>query len=400
MVIRTFEGVDMNEALRKVKKELGTEAVILDSRTKRPSGTSGEKVVVTAGLPGVDPPWLPAGESVRGQSQADEMETVRIRQELESLRETVLRFEREWGPQTRETVLELVRHVESLAVGEIPEPGSPVGPPVPKEMSRAESVLEKASIPEESRQELLSGLRSLSYSPSDLEDPARIGSLLQFLIARNIRAGGSFLDRAKEDGPLVCLFMGPTGVGKTTTVAKLAAGFTMKHQRKVRLVNLDTYRIGALEQLKIYGDLMGLPVDVAGTPERLTHLVSEASQNGKGEIVLVDSAGMSFGDDEKLKPFVDALSAQKNLNLLVSLVVSASSKTEDLSGALDRFQGLGPRALILTKVDETERLGSLYPFLSRATIPVCYVTTGQKVPDDIEVAHAGKLSQWILGGFR
>lgn len=400
MVIRTFEGMDMNEALRKVKKELGTDAVILGSRTKRPSGTSGEKVVVTAGLPGVDPPWLPAGESHWGQPQADEMETARIRQELESLRETVLRFEREWGPRTRETVLELVRHVESLAVGDVPETLSAVGPSVPKELSHAESVLEKASVPEDARQELLSGLMSLSYSPSDLEDPVRIGSLLQFLISRNIRVGGSFLDRAREDGPLVCLFMGPTGVGKTTTVAKLAAGFTMKHQRKIRLVNLDTYRIGALEQLKIYGDLMGLPVDVAGTPERLTHLVSDARQNGKDEIVLVDSAGMSFGEDEKLKPFVDALTAQKNLNLLVSLVVSASSKTEDLTGTLDRFQGLGPRALILTKVDETERLGSLYPFLSRATIPVCYVTTGQKVPDDIEVAHAGKLSQWILGGFR
>ncbi len=400
MVIRSFEGEDMNEALRKVKKELGTDAVILGSRTRRPSGATRDKVVVTAGLPGVDPPWLPAGESFRGQPASDDMETLRIRQELESLRETVLRFEREWGPQTRETVLELVRHVESLAVGDSGGQPSPGEPSVPGEMSRAESVLEKASIAPDVRQELLAGLMSLSYSPSDLEDPDRIGSLLQFLISRNIRVGSSFLDRVREDGPLVCLFMGPTGVGKTTTVAKLAAGFTMKHRKKVRLINLDTYRIGALEQLKIYGDLMGLPVDVAGTPERLTHLVSESRENGKGEIVLVDSAGMSFGDDGRLKPFVDALSAQKNLNLLVSLVVSASSKTEDLSGALERFQGLGPRALILTKVDETECLGSLYPFLSRATIPVCYVTTGQKVPDDIEVAHAGKLSQWILGGFR
>ncbi len=400
MVIRTFEGEDMNEALRKVKKELGTEAVILGSRTRRPSGASRDKVVVTAGLPGVDPPWLPAGESSRGQTGIDDLETLRIREELESLRETVLRFEREWGPQTRETVLELVRHVESLAVGEGSGTPSPVEPTVPRELSRAESVLEKALIVQEARQELLSGLKALSYSPSDLEDPQRIGSLLQFLIARNIRVGTSFLDRVRDDGPLVCLFMGPTGVGKTTTVAKLAAGFTMKHRKKVRLINLDTYRIGALEQLKIYGDLMGLPVDVAGTPERLANLILDSRENGKGEIILVDSAGLSFGDDGRLKPFVDALSAQKNLNLLVSLVVSASSKTEDLSSTLDRFQGLGPRALILTKIDETECLGSLYPFLSRATIPLSYVTTGQKVPDDIEVAHAGKLSQWILGGFR
>ncbi len=401
MVIRTFEGQDMNEALKKVKQELGSDAVILGSRTRRPQAGRQENVVVTAGLPGIDPPWVqdPGFQTGSGRPENSMWpgDASLLRQELDSLRETVLQFERDWGPRTRESVLELVRHVESLGSGVFSgEPAHGVS----DEPSPAEKLLCGAGIDAESVKSLVEGLRALSYSPSDLEDASRVHSLLQFLIARNIRVGGSFLEKAKDTVPFVCLFTGPTGVGKTTTVAKLAAGFTMKHKKKVRVVNLDTFRIEALEQLKIYGDLMGLPVEVASTPERFIAQVTEACDRKSDDILLVDTAGLSFGDIGKLRPFVDALSGAGSAVVHVSLVLAASAKTEDLTGAVERFRSLTPGSLILTKVDETSGLGSLYPFLSRSTLPVSYVTTGQKVPDDIEVAHAGKLSQWILGGFR
>lgn len=396
MVIRTFEGEDMNDVLRKVKKALGTDAVILGSQTRRPSGGSGERVVVTAGLPGVDPPWLSAGESRSETSGPTHPETRKLREEVASLRETVLKFEKDWGPKTRDTVMELVRTVESIAGGNAPAGDTGAGP---GEMDVASALLERAGVPGEVQEDLLQGLRSVSYSPAEFQDPDRTGSLLQYLMARQIRVGGSFLDRPGNKGPLVCILAGPTGVGKTTTVAKLAAGFTLQYGKKVRLVNLDTYRIGALEQLRIYGDLMGLPVDVANTPARLLELL-DPRKVSPGEVVLIDTAGMSSRETDRLKPFVDILSREDHLDVTVSLVVAAPAKTADLQDALERFMPLSPRSLILTKLDETGCLGSVYPFLAHSPVPVAYVTTGQRVPDDIEVAHAGKLSQWMMGGFR
>ncbi len=395
MVIRTFEGEDMQDVLRKVKKELGTEAVILGSQTRRTSGASRERVVVTAGLPGIDPPWLGGGEVQNGPVSSSDTETRRLREEVATLRDTVLRFEKEWGSGTRDKVMELVRTVGTLSE----EAREHTSSGAPEEMGVASGLLDRAGVTGEERDDLLKALRSVSYSPVEFQDPERTGSLLQYLMSRQIRVGGSFLERSTDKGSLVVILAGPTGVGKTTTIAKLAAGFTLKHGKKVRLINLDTYRIGALEQLRIYGDLMGLPVDVAGTPDRFLELLDIGAVS-PDEVVLVDTAGMSSRETEKLKPFVDGVLAKSHLDVTVSLVLAASAKAADLEDALERFMPLSPRSLIVTKLDETRCLGSVYPFLSRSPVPVSYVTTGQRVPDDIEVAHPGKLSQWILGGFR
>ena len=395
MVIRTFEGEDMQDVLRKVKKELGTEAVILGSQTRRTSGASRERVVVTAGLPGIDPPWLGGGEAQSGPVSSSDTETRRLREEVATLRDTVLRFEKEWGAGTRDKVMELVRTVGTLSE----EAREHTSSGAPEDMGVASGLLDRAGVTGEERDDLLKALRSVSYSPVEFQDPERTGSLLQYLMSRQIRVGGSFLERSPDKGSLVVILAGPTGVGKTTTIAKLAAGFTLKHGKKVRLINLDTYRIGALEQLRIYGDLMGLPVDVAGTPDRFLELLDIGAVS-PDEVVLVDTAGMSSRETGKLKPFVDGVLAKAHLDVTVSLVLAASAKAADLEDALERFMPLSPRSLIVTKLDETRCLGSVYPFLSRSPVPVSYVTTGQRVPDDIEVAHPGKLSQWILGGFR
>ena len=394
MVIRTFEGEDMQDVLRKVKKELGTEAVILGSQTRKMSGSPRERVVVTAGLPGIDPPWL--GKTPKSDVlSSSEKETRQLREEVATLRETVLKFEKEWGADARDKMMEIVRTVGPLTEGT----GGDAYSGGMEEMGVATGLLEKAGVTGDVREDLLKALRSVSYSPMEFQDPERTGSLLQYLMARQIRVTGSFLDRPSRKGSLVVLLAGPTGVGKTTTIAKLAAGFTLKHGKKVRLINLDTYRIGALEQLRIYGDLMGLPVDVAGTPDRFLDILAAGSVS-PDEVILVDTAGMSSRETGKLKPFVDGALAQPHLDVNVSLVLAASAKSADLEEALERFMPLSPRSLIVTKLDETGCLGSVYPFLSRAPVPVSYVTTGQRVPDDIEVAHPGKLSQWILGGFR
>ncbi len=403
MLIRTFEGQDMSEALRKVKRELGAEAVILDSREGR-AGSRGRTsgVVVTAGLPEMDPPWMnDVRHAGKNAPAADPVEDERnsLRREVESLRLALHRMEEEWGAGTRETVQTLAKQVEAL----ISEGGRTIQEPLLEEATNsrvmARDILLRQGIDLEEGQPLLDALADLTLNVGEIGDEERIGSLLQFLVARNIRTTGSFLDRIRQNSPVVCVFAGPSGVGKTTTIAKLAAGFTIRHGKKVLLVNLDTYRIGALEQLRIYGDLMGLPVEVASSPERLVSIIREARDRDLYDVILIDSAGGLSGDDTRIHPFVSALLLE-DLNLSVSLVLSAAHKTKDIEKSIMLYQCLAPNNMILTKLDETDSLGSLYPILSRAPLPVSYVTMGQRVPDDIDVAHSGRMSQWIIGGFR
>ncbi len=388
MLIKTFEGADMNDALKKVKKELGGDAVILSSRKSHSETSGGGRggVVVTAGLPQIDPPWaqhLPgAPEEAPGGVRLSEMD---------ALREMVERMEREWGAGSSQALRELIARI-----GEISDQGAALsGPPFDPE-EEARKVLVEAGFSEADRFELLEGFRLLSYQPVEWS-PAQVRSLLQFLVSQKVDVTGSLVGQGGRPGrPKIILFVGPTGVGKTTTVAKIAAGLVARHRRRVGLLNLDTYRIGAVEQLRIYGDLMGVPVEVANTAARLSESIARLSEN---DVILVDSAGRSEGGGEELLPFLSVLTAGQEWDLSVVLVVSAGQKSLDLERTATSYQKLRPEALVVTKIDETGSLGSLYGLLAHGRLPVAYVTTGQKVPEDIEVAHGGRLAEWMIEGW-
>ena len=254
MLIKTFEGADMNEALKKVKKELGGDAVILSSRKASDVvGGGKEGVVVTAGLPQIDPPWA---HHLPGAPE-DSPEGLRL-SEMEGLREMVDRMEREWGPGSSQALRELISRVGAVSDGGV----APLVPPFDPE-EEAARILVEAGFSEQDRFEILEGFRLLSYQPVEW-NPSQVRSLLQFLVSQKIDVTGSlFAEEGRSGRPKVILFVGPTGVGKTTTVAKIGAGLVARHKKRVGLLNLDTYRIGAVEQLRIYGDLMGVPVEVA-----------------------------------------------------------------------------------------------------------------------------------------
>jgi flagellar biosynthesis protein FlhF len=198
--------------------------------------------------------------------------------------------------------------------------------------------------------------------------------------------------RTVEGRRRVVALVGPTGVGKTTTAAKLAARFKLRHGLRVGFLTVDTYRIAAIEQLRTYAEIIDLPLAVANAPGEMRRAIDEL---GAVDLVLVDTAGRSPKDQPRIHELGELLAAIRPDE--VHLVLSAATAGKGLRAAADRFAAARPDRLILTKLDEAESLGALVAILGPADRPVSYLTTGQSVPDDIEEADRSRLAGLILG---
>lgn len=189
----------------------------------------------------------------------------------------------------------------------------------------------------------------------------------------------------------VVALVGPTGVGKTTTVAKLAASFRLKQQRKVGLITVDTYRIAAVEQLRTYADILDVPMEVVATPREMRSAVERMAQH---DLVLIDTAGRSPRDQVRLQE-LRAMLAEAQPDE-VQLVLSTVASGESLVRTVEQFAPVGVTALMLTKLDEAHGLGQLLPLAASSSLPISYVTHGQNVPDDIAPADRRHLAQAIV----
>lgn len=198
--------------------------------------------------------------------------------------------------------------------------------------------------------------------------------------------------RAKTKGRKILAFVGPTGVGKTTTIAKLAARRALQENKKVALITIDTFRIGAVEQLKIYGEIMNVPVEVVTTPGELREILHTHKNK---DTIYIDTTGRSakkLVQVAELRAFLDGIPELEKY-----LVVSATTKSRDLLSIYKAFCGLDLTAAVFTKFDETESLGGLVDLCYRTSIPVAYITNGQNVPEDLQVADPHELARMILG---
>ncbi|MCE9607363.1 MAG: flagellar biosynthesis protein FlhF [Planctomycetia bacterium] len=260
---------------------------------------------------------------------------------------------------------------------------------LPETLFRLYTDLIEAEVSDEVARELVERVRR-DASAGEVDDPLMVKARLSRMIEEEIAVSGPIqLDSGRRK--LVAL-VGPTGVGKTTTIAKLAANFRLRDKKRVGLITVDTFRIAAVEQLRTYADIIDLPMHVVSTPREMRDAVNSLSSM---DLVLLDTAGRSPHDDVKiqeLKSFLVEAAADE-----VHLVLSATASASSLEKMARQFATVGTTHLLLTKLDETASLGNLLPLVRASRLPLSYLTDGQSVPDDISPADASRLSRVVLG---
>ncbi|MEW4571141.1 flagellar GTP-binding protein [Tautonia sp. JC769] len=376
---RTYRAGTLKEALSRVRRDLGGSAVILGTREVRRRRLLGrgdrELVEVTAApagrhadRPRVDLPG--AGRVGTGAIGGDGEEPAPVpgRPKLDD------RLGR-----LHESVAELSKagRIEHLLID------------VPAWLATTYAHLLDLDVPEPMARRL-ARLVADSVEPDEVHRPEALADALRRAVALNLSVAPPIA--GVPGARRVVALVGPTGVGKTTTVAKLAANAKLTLGLRVGLVTVDTYRIAAVEQLRTYAEILDLPLAVADTPDRILGALSDL---GSVDLALIDTAGRSPRDEVKIRELADFLAMARPDE--IHLVLSAVSGEKSLHAVVERFGPLGFDRLILTKLDEADRLGALLGVVSRAGRPVSYLTTGQGVPDDIEGADRDRLAALILG---
>lgn len=197
----------------------------------------------------------------------------------------------------------------------------------------------------------------------------------------------------------VVFFVGPTGVGKTTTIAKLASDVKIRQNSKVAMITADTYRIAAVEQLNTYANILDVPVSVIYSPGEINEALEDLSDY---EMIFIDTAGRSHKNEEQRRELLEMVDNVRNsfedVEVIVFLVLSVTTKYRDMISICDSYKELNDYRLLFTKLDETNSLGNILNIKLYTQEPLSYMTYGQNVPDDIERADVQKLAKSLLGG--
>ena len=189
---------------------------------------------------------------------------------------------------------------------------------------------------------------------------------------------------------IVSAFVGPTGVGKTTTIAKIAGHAAIRMKKKVALISTDMFRIGGQEQLARFGELLGIPTYGCADVATLKDLVASLDDRN---LILIDTPGSSPSDLARLSKLETVTAAA---DAKVQLVISATTRSEDITKIVSRFQRFSPTSVIFTKIDETDSTGPLAGDLLRNELPISYLTNGQRVPEDLLIPSADGLARYVL----
>jgi flagellar biosynthesis protein FlhF len=385
MEIKTYRAATMHEALLLVRRDLGLDAAVLHTREVRRRRLFGlipgpRQIEVTASA-GVNVPTRLPPRAERPSPAPYAAEPAAATQPAPPYGKP--------SPGLTQEVKGQLRNLEGMLQDLYRRSCAGAGRDLPESLFRVFTDLIEADVSEEVARELLERVRS-EASGAELADPVLVRARITRLVEAEIPIAGPIAVHPGH-GRLVAL-VGPTGVGKTTTIAKLAANYRLKEKRNVGLITVDTYRIAAVEQLRTYAEIIDLPMQVVSTPREMREAVRRLDGL---DLVLMDTAGRSPHDEikiQELKAFLTEAGADE-----VHLVLSSVTGSRTLRQTAARFAAVGTTALVLTKLDEATGLGNLLPLMRSSGLPLSYLTNGQNVPDDIEIARAERLARLVLG---
>ena len=404
MIIKKFQAKTENDAVEAAKKELGSAVVIMNVRKVKRKGPFGfllpQLTEVTVALEEESEQKV---QSLRKNTDSQNGNAVKAEKTAESrhVAEGELQGQKNFERQLENSMIEeKLDSLHSL---------------LEQQLKKPEEETEEAP-EEETKEDEMSRFIKLVYNTMlDNEVDEKYANLIIDEMEKNNKPGTPF-DHALADvyqkmilkfgnsqeltesqkGPKVVFFIGPTGVGKTTTIAKIAAEYQLDKKKKVALLTADTYRIAAAEQLRTYAGILEVPFRVIYSAEEISQAVRDFQDY---DYIMVDTAGHAHQNEDQREIIKGLIHAADGLtDTDVFLVLSATTKYNDLKKIVDAYREVTDYRLIFTKLDETEERGNMFNIRLYTGAEICYVTCGQNVPDDLESFNPQKTVKLLLGG--
>ncbi len=419
MTIKKFSGKTKEEAIEKAREEFGVSAVIMNVKEVKPKGIFSafkkstyevtaameEKESFASAAPKQETPLRPieninlaADEKivipVQTQSEPIIPEAIAVKVENDIRQNSI---QRQKSSEDIEKRLESLSNIleKKLSADEMKVQDAPNTSGMNKEAFKFMKMLYKTLLGNEVNEkyvnQILDETEKITHSGSSVD--FILSNVYQKLI---LKFGQPSCIDVSGKKPKVVFFIGPTGVGKTTTIAKIASKYKVEYEKKVAFLTADTYRIAAAEQLRTYANILDAPISVVYSAEEMNQAIERVSDC---DLVFVDTAGFSHKNETQrsdIKNLIAGVDAQYEKE--VYLVLSATTKYKDLLEIVDTYKTISDFKLIFTKLDETSSYGNILNVRLYSEADLSYMTTGQNVPDDLEVFNSQMIVKQLLGG--